>query len=108
MQISLRSIEPISMPHIPREEAMAFLRHFGNETFEFPVHPRCALLHTLKYAYPRHSFAEGWLFSFTGDQLYVYLNQSASAEALQEHIIGTLYFEMGGTVKIPRVQASAF
>lgn len=108
MQIALRSIEPISMPHIPRDEAMTLLRHFGKETFEFSVQPGCVLFHTLKYAYPRHSFAEGWLLPFTGDELYAFLSQAASTEELQEYIIGTLYLEVGGTVKAPRVDATEF
>jgi len=107
MQISLSTVEPISMPHIPREEAMDFLRHFGRETFEFPVRPGCVLLHTLKSAYPRHSFAEGWLISLTGDQLYAVLDRVTSAEVLQEYIIGTLYFEIGGRSKEPKVLAEA-
>jgi len=108
MQISLQSVEPISLPHIPREEAMAFLQHFGGETFEFPVDPDCVLLHTLKYAYPQHSFAEGWLFPFTGDQLYAFLDQATNAEELQKYIVGSLYFEVGGTVKEPRIIATSF
>lgn len=107
MKISLRSVEPISMPHIDRDDAMDFLKHFGRETFEFPVQPGCVFLHTLKNAYPRHSFAEGWLLSLMGEKLFALGNGGNDVAELQEYILGSLYLEVGGTFIVPQVSATA-
>ena len=102
-QILLRSVEPVSMPDIPRQEAMDFLRHFGDETFDFPTQPGCVLLGSLDNKYPQHSSASGWLLSLTGDQFAAILGQVTDTEELKPYILGTLHFEVGGELEGPAV-----
>lgn len=70
MRIILRELEPFNIPPVNNQEAALFTRKLtGNESFEFDgvSRPKAFLIHSLKYNYPRHSFAHGWLMSVNID-----------------------------------------
>ena len=70
MDFYLREIEPTAAPHINMNEVALFLKHLtGNELIsaDFKAKPKCLMIYHLKYAYPRHSFATGFLFSISID-----------------------------------------
>ena len=100
--VPLKAIEPFSAPHISVDEAMAFLSHFGSEILHLSMWPKSMFIHTLEYALPRHSFAEGYMLSISVDDAMDLLAK-LDAESMKKHIVGSLRFEMGGSLSEPKV-----
>ncbi len=104
MKITLREIEPFIIPPVDNHQAAMFTKHLtGSESFEFDSdqRPKAFLIHSLKYNYPRHSFAHGWLLSVDIDS---FLNMCNSGKyptmdpILKSTVIGSIGIEYGGNL----------
>ena len=90
----LKELEPINLPNVDNHEANRFMNHLtGDETIDvdFIQKPKCWAIYDLKYKYPRHSFAQGFLFTITALEI-----ELKNSDELQNYICGTLYAEFGG------------
>ena len=103
--IRLRELELINIPTVDNQEAAMFTKRItGNESFEFDgkVKPKLIMLHSLKYNYPNHSFATGWLLSLDYDALMnlnnQYQNDDDYNSILKKYIVGSIHIEYGGTL----------
>jgi len=113
MIIRLRDLEPINIPTIDNLEASMFTNHLtGNESFEFDgnVKPQLIMFHSLKYNYPDHSFATGWLLSIDYDALMNfsdrYQNDDDYNSALKKCIVGSIHIEYGGPLRETRITST--
>ncbi len=111
MRMQLKEVEPINVPPVDNDEAAAFMRHLtGNETLDFSgcQQPRLMIIYSLKYAWPHHSFAHGWLLSIDYETL---ASLSGSDEygtmepIMKRFLVGTIGIELGGTLPSPTVSA---
>ena len=104
LTVPLRAIEPFSAPHISVDDAMAFLSHFGSEILHLSTWPKSLFIHTFEYVPHGHSFAEGYMLSISVDDAMDLLEE-LDAESMKRYIVGSLRFEMGGSLSRPRVIA---
>ena len=113
MIIGLKELEPINIPTIDNQEASMFTNHLtGNEIFKFDgnVKPQLLLIHSLKYNYPSHSFATGWLLSIDYDTLMTLSNQYQNDDdynsSLKKYMVGSIHIEYGGTLQETRITSN--
>lgn len=104
MIVKLREMEPFNIETVDNHQAALFTsRLTGNETFEFDgdQKPKSFEIYTLKYNYPRHSFAHAWLLSIDIDS---YLNVCNSGlyntmePIYKKYVIGRIEIEYGGNL----------
>jgi hypothetical protein len=65
------------------------------------------MIFDLKYAYPRHSYAHGWLLSVDMDGFRDACERSGADAALRRYMIGRMDIEYGGTCQGTMVHASS-
>ncbi len=113
MLISLNKVEPFNIPPVDNDEAALFMKHLtGNETFEFSgdKRPLCMMIYDLKYSYPNHSYAHGWLLSISLDELIEISNLGAyptMESIIKKYILGTIGIEFGGNFAEPNIYTKA-
>ena len=111
MRMQLSEIEPINIPPVDNNEAAAFMRHLtGNEILEFAgcQQPRLMIIYSLKYAWPHHCFAHGWLLSIDYETLSSLSDSDEYATMepiMKKFLVGTIGIEFGGTLQSPTVSA---
>ena len=90
--IQNREIYPFTM-----EKAGVFFNVFASELFSFEGKIGSMVIYDGKENSPRHSYANGWLYKETADEL----------EKMPElpKSIGTIDFEYGGTLSTPKIIA---
>ena len=104
MEISLRDLEPFNIPPVDDYQAGLFMKHLtGRETFEFhgKGKPKSLMFYDLKYNYPRHCFAHGYLLSVSIDDFLLLCGASGSetiAPILKKVKLGSLGIEFGGSI----------
>lgn len=112
MIMQLREMEPFNIPPVDNHQAGLFTKHLtGNEIFEFngDKTPKAFLIHSLKYNYPRHSFAHGWLLSVDVDTFLNMCNSgghSTMEPILKSTIIGSIQIEYGGDLPNTKIIAN--
>jgi hypothetical protein len=110
MQLMLRDVAPFNLPPVDNAQAAAFMsRLTGTEAFAWEAsrRPRSVLVHSLKYAYPRHSFATGFLLSCDIDTFQAAcLVSETMPPILQRYVVGKLHIEYGGTLESVVIIAS--
>ncbi len=110
--ICLKEIDPFNIPPVDNQQAAMFTKHLtGTETFEFDAtqKPKSVLFYDLKYNYPRHSYAHGWLLSIDIDTLSDICNSgevSTMEPILKTYIVGAIHIEYGGNLAGIRLEAN--
>lgn len=114
MQIYLAEIEPFNIPPVDNNSAALFMKYLqGHEAFEFTgiKKPKSLMIYSLKYAYPRHSFTDGYLLSISIDE-FTSKAQSGmyptTEGLLKGNVVGRLHIEYGGTLTEPEITYSSF
>ena len=114
MQIYLAEIEPFNIPPVDNNSAALFMKYLqGHEAFEFNgiKKPKAIMIYSLKYAYPRHSFADGYLLSIDIDEFTSRAQSgmySTTETLLKGNVVGRLHIEYGGTLSEPELKFSPF
>lgn len=103
MRIVLREVEPFNVPPVDNQEAAQFMRRLtGGETFECSGNqrPRCMMIYFLKYDHSARSFAQGWLFPMSIDELDRICNSHSGTmeDILKTHGLGSIRIEYGGNL----------
>ncbi len=112
MIMQLREMEPFNIPPVDNHQAGLFTKHLkGNEIFEFngDKTPKAFLIHSLKYNYPRHSFATGWLLSVNIDTFLDMCNSGrhqTMEPILKSTVIGSIQIEYGGDLPSTSIKAN--
>lgn len=78
--------------------AKRFFDHFAHESFSFDRPVKSILIHDGKENYPQHSYANGFLFSETADEI--------QGRGTFPDPVGEIYLEVGGTAVAPKVKVT--
>lgn len=104
MIIFLDEVEIFNAPTVDNQEAALFTKHLtGKDSFSFDGEkkPESILIYSLKYAYPRHSFANAYLLSI---DINTFADECSSGiynntvDVLKEYVVGNIDMEFGGNV----------
>lgn len=111
MIVSMRQIEPFNIPPVENHHAALFTKHLtGSETFSFDGDkvPKSMMIYSLKYNYPRHSFANAYLLSIdidTFDSICSSGRYASMEPIMKQYMIGTIDIEFGGNCSGIEVRA---
>ena len=111
MNMTLSELEPFNIPPVDNQNAALFTQRLtGSETFEFngTQTPRSMLIYSLKYNWPRHSYANAWLLSVDIDSFLDECNSgmhSTMEPILKRYVIGSIDIEYGGNLTSTQVRA---
>ncbi len=84
--------------------ATRFFANFINETFVFERQVRSIMIYDGKENLPRHSFAMGFLYSQTCDEMHAFAVQHQPIPKP----VGTIALEYGGELTAPYVRVNLF
>jgi hypothetical protein len=110
--MTLRELEPFNIPPVDNHQAAMFTKQLtGSESFEFDgnVKPKSYLINSLKYNYPRASFAYGLLLSVNIDTFIDMCNSGrhqTMEPILKTTVIGSILIEYGGNITSTRITAN--
>lgn len=112
MEIILKNVEPFNIPPVNDHDTELFLKHLtGNEIFEFEGEaiPKGFLIYDLKYNYPRHCYAHGWLINADINSFIELCNSGifdSLGPILRTIVVGTLGIEIGGNINGYKIYSS--
>lgn len=114
MIVSLRELEPFNIETVDNHQAALFTQHLsGSETFEFDgdQKPKSFMIFSLKFNYPRHSFAHAYLLSTDIDSFLEECNSgryNTMEPIMKMYVIGRLEIEYGGNLSNTVLRANKF
>lgn len=114
MIVRLREMEPFNIETVDNHQAALFTQHLtGNEIFEFDgdEKPKSFMIFTLKFNYPRHSFAHAWLLSTDIDTFLDVCNSgryNTMEPIMKMYVIGRIEIEYGGNLTDTVLSANKF
>lgn len=105
MLLKLKEIEPFNIPPVEDTQAAKFMNHLtGSEEFAFEgdTKPSSILLYDLKYNYPGHCIAHGFLLSIDVDTFLTICDSdkyTTMEPILKRYLIGRINIRFGGDLK---------
>lgn len=105
MIVNMRDVEPFNLQTVDNHQAGLFTKHLtGKESFSLPgsEKPKSMMIYSLKYNYPGHSFAYGYLLSVDINQFRSVCSSHLYATVdgiIKKYAIGRIELVFGGAME---------